>query len=220
MLCRASSRLVLLLVLVTPVLLQAQAKPNAEALARALQQRYQGIADFTADFSQSYRGGVLRTRTVEQGTVSIKKPGRMRWLYVKPEKKELVSDGQKMYLYIPQDRQVMVNDVSSDGTSALFLAGKGDISRDFAAAFVEPSPVVGTVALKLTPRRRQPDYEYLVVALDPGSLQIRGLVTRDTQGGESTLTFTNLKENQGISDKVFTFRIPRGVDVVNHAERN
>src|SRR6188768_4263719 len=98
-----------------------------DALAKDLQQRYQGIKDFTADFSQSYRGGVLRTRTVEEGTVSVKKPGLMRWEYLKPEKKEFVSDGRKTYLYIPQDRQVIVGEADATGTStsSLFLAGKG-----------------------------------------------------------------------------------------------
>jgi len=47
------------------------------------------------------------------------------------------------------------------------------------------------------------------------TLQIRALTTRDRQGGDSTLNFTNLKENQGISDKTFAFRIPRGVDVIS-----
>jgi outer membrane lipoprotein carrier protein len=222
---RAWPSLLVLLVSLTAGL-AAQTKPAADsrqpadALARALQQRYQGVKDFSADFSQSYRGGVLRTQTVEQGTVSVKKPGLMRWEYLKPEKKEFVSDGRKTYLYVPQDKQVIVNDADIEGvsTSSLFLAGKGDISRDFTAAYAD-TPVPGTVALKLTPRRRQPDYDYLVVALDPASLQIRGLLTHDAQGGDSTLTFTNLKENQGISDKVFTFRIPRGVDVVNNAAR-
>jgi len=199
----------------------AGARQSPDALAKALQQRYQGIKDFTADFSQSYRGGVLRTRTVEQGTVSVKKPGLMRWEYLKPEKKEFVSDGRKTYMYIPQDKQVIVGDADTNGvsTSSLFLAGKGDISRDFVAAFA-PAPVAGTVALKLTPQRRQLDYEYLIVAVDPATLQIRGLITHDSQGGDSTLTFTNLKENQGISDKVFAFRIPRGVDVVTNAAPN
>jgi outer membrane lipoprotein carrier protein len=197
------------------------ARPAPDVLARSLQQRYQGIKDFTGDFSQTYRGGVLRTRSVEEGTVTVKKPGLMRWQYLKPEKKEFVSDGRKTYLYIPQDRQVIVSDADAEGssTSALFLAGKGDITRDFTAEYAS-SPVPGTLALKLTPRRRQPDYEYLVVAVDPVSLQIRGLLTHDGQGGDSTLTFMNLKENQGISDKVFAFRIPRGVDVVNNAARN
>ena len=193
----------------------AQNRPSADALARSLQKRYEGIRDFSADFTHTYRGGALRTQTREQGTVSVKKPGRMRWIYVKPEKKEFVSDGQKIYSYIPQDKQVIVSSVPSDDeatTPALFLAGKGDISRDFTSVYVE-SPVSGALALKLTPRRSEPDYEYFVVAVDPTTLQIRALSTKDRQGGESTLTFANLKENTGISDKEFAFRIPRGVDV-------
>ena len=59
-----------------------------------------------------------------------------------------------------------------------------------------------------------------MVAIDPATLQIRALTTRDRQGGDSTLTFTNLKENQGISDKEFAFRVPRGVDVITDGTRN
>src|SRR5688500_8918622 len=200
----------------------AQARPAPDALAKSLQQRYQGIRDFSADFVHSYRGGVLRTQTQERGTVSVKKPGRMRWVYTAPEKKEFVADGQKVYSYIPQDKQVIVTDVPPDNqatTPALFLAGKGDIGRDFRAAYAE-NAAPGTVALKLTPRKTEPEYEYLVVAVDPATLQIRALTTRDRQGGESTLTFTNLKENQGIPDKAFAFRIPRGVDVITDGTRN
>ena len=206
---------VLAMLMATSVLVAGQSRPTADALARFLQQRYQGIRDFSADFTHTYRGGALRTQTREQGTVSVKKPGRMRWLYTKPEKKEFVSDGRKIYSYIPQDRQVIVSNVPSDDeatTPALFLAGKGDISRDFTAAYID-STTAGAVALKLTPRRSEPDYEYLVIAVDPATLQIRALTTRDRQGGESTLTFANLKENTGLSDKEFAFRIPRGVDV-------
>jgi outer membrane lipoprotein carrier protein len=208
------------LIAALPALASAQPRPSASDLARALQQRYQGIHDFSADFTHSYRGGVLRTETREQGTVEIKKPGRMRWVYTAPEKKEFVSDGAKIYSYLPQDKQVIVSTVPPDdqaSSGALFLAGKGDLSRDFTAEFVNPT-VAGTVALKLTPRRNEPDYEYLIVMLDPATLQIRALTTRDRQGGDSTLTFMNLKENRGISDKEFAFRIPRGVDVVNDAQ--
>jgi outer membrane lipoprotein carrier protein len=197
--------------------LAAQAKPTPEAIARALQDRYQKVRDFSGEFSQTYRGGALRTTTTEQGTVAVKKPGRMRWIYTKPERKEFISDGSKIYSYLPADKQVFVGLVPADdqaATPALFLAGKGDIARDFTASFAD-TPIPGTVALKLTPRRNEPDYEYFVVVIDPSTLQIRALSTRDRQGGESTLTFAKLKENQGISDRDFEFRIPRGVDVVS-----
>ena len=219
------TRLVLLVLsgcIASQVAIGAQTRPAPEVLARSLQQRYQGIRDFSADFVHNYRGGVLKTQTQERGKVTVKKPSRMHWTYTAPEKKEFVSDGVKIYSYIPQDRQVIVGSVPPNDearTPALFLAGKGDIVRDFTATYVDP-PVPGTLALKLTPRRNEPDYEYLVVAVDPASLQIRALTTRDRQGGDSTLIFSNLKENQRISDKEFAFRIPRGVDVITDGSPN
>jgi outer membrane lipoprotein carrier protein len=196
--------------------------PNADTVARALQQRYQTITDFSADFVHTYRGGVLRTKTSERGTVKIKKPGKMRWVYTAPEPKEFVSDGVKIYSHIPQDRQVLVSPVPADGdaaTPALFLSGKGDIARDFTAAIVE-SPVAGAVGLKLTPKKPEPQYEYFVVATSQPGLQIRALATHDRQGGDSVITFMNLKENQGISDKEFAFRIPKGADVITNGAGN
>jgi outer membrane lipoprotein carrier protein len=209
-----------LFALSTPFEAQTPPAPTPDALAKALQQRYQGIKDFSADFVQTYRGGVLKTQSREEGKVLVKKPGRMRWTYVKPEKKEFVSDGTKVYSYIPLDQRVIVSPVPpANETPELFLAGNGDIVRDFTASAAEPA-VPGTVAVKLTPRKRDPEFEYLVVSLDPKTLQIRALSTLDRQGGQSTLTFTNLKENTGISDKEFAFRIPRGVDVITNGQRN
>ena len=196
--------------------LAAQERPSPEALAKALQQRYQGVRDFSADFVHTYRGGVLRTQTTERGRVLIKKPGLMRWTYTAPEQKEFVSDGVKVYSHIPADKQVIVTALPPDDQAtspALFLAGKGDIVRDFIAGYVDAT-VPGTTALKLTPRRAEPEYEYLIVSVDPSTMQMRGLTTRDRQGGDSALTFTNLKENTGISDKEFAFRVPRGVEVI------
>src|SRR5689334_7489672 len=99
-----------------------QAPTAADALAQALDKRYRTIKDFTADFVQTYRGGALRTQARERGTVKIRKPGQMRWIYESPEKKEFVSDGHTIYSYFPADRQVMVNKIAPDmeaGTPAL-----------------------------------------------------------------------------------------------------
>src|SRR5215218_843491 len=67
---------------------------SAAALASRLQTRYDAIKDFTADFTQTYEGGVLRRKTTESGTLLVKKPGRMRWEYKAPEEKLFVADGR------------------------------------------------------------------------------------------------------------------------------
>jgi outer membrane lipoprotein carrier protein len=206
---------------VSPSVSGAQDQPAGE-LARALQRKYDGVRDFSADFVHAYEGGVLRKQITERGHVLIKKPGKMRWEYTAPETKTFVSDGVKMYSYIPQDKQVIVASVPAQDeatTPALFLAGKGDLARDFTSSLVQAPPGMpaGLRALKLVPKSPQRDYDWLILAIDPASLTIRGLVTVDAQGGKSTFSFANLKENVGLADKDFAFTIPRGVDVVQTA---
>jgi len=192
-------------------------------LARSLQQKYDGVRDFSADFTHVYRGGLLRKQLTERGHLLIKKPGKMRWEYTEPEEKLFVSDGAKLYSYIPQDKQVIVSSVPSDDAAVptLFLAGKGNLLRDFTVSFDDKATEVpsGARALKLVPKTPQPDYDWLVLIVDPSTLLLRGLLTTDAQGGTSKFSFTNLKENVGLADKAFTFRIPRGVDVVTQSTR-
>jgi outer membrane lipoprotein carrier protein len=197
--------------------------PTADTVARDLQRKYDRVTDFSADFVHSYRGGVLKQQATERGTLLVKKPGKMRWEYTAPEKKLFVSDGHKIYSYIPQDRQVIVGTMPRNDqapTPALFLTGKGDITRDFNAAFdkvAEAQP--GSVVLKLTPKRREPEYESLTLVVEPTTLALQMLITVDAQGGRSAFTFSNLKENVGVADKQFVFKMPRNVDVVTDGGR-
>ena len=201
-----------------------RAPADASALAARVEQRYVAIRDFSGDFVQTYEGGVLRTRTSERGTVSIKRPGRMRWIYTKPEQKEFVSDGSRLYTYLVADRQVIVSPAPGldDGTTpALFLAGQSHLTRDFVATYTElPGAAPGLIGLKLVSKAKDPEYEWLALGIDPTTLQIRHLVAADHQGGRSAFAFTNLKENRGLTDKDFEFRMPRGVDVVTNGPRS
>ena len=189
-----------------------------EELAGRIQSRYDGIVDFEAEFVQTYQGGLLRTKSTEQGTVAIKRPGRMRWVYTKPERKEFVSNGTKIYSYLPADKQVIVAPVPSDQTTpALFLTGRGHLVRDFTATFAElPDAPGGLIGLRLVPKKEDPEIESLILGVDGTSLQIRQLAATDRQGGRSTFLFNNVKENRRLSDKLFEFQIPRGVDVITN----
>ena len=211
--------------LVAALLTLTSSDRTAPELAQALQKKYDAVKDFSADFTHIYEGGVLRKQITERGRLIIKKPGKMRWQYSSPEEKLFVSDGVKMYSYIPQDKQVIVSAVPPEDeatTPTLFLAGKGSLTRDFSASLVDlPSGMpAGSKALKLVPKTHQQDYDWLVLVVDPVSLDIRGLATVDAQGGKSSFLFTNLKQNVGLADKDFAFKIPRGVDVVSATPRH
>ena len=197
----------------------APAGETASALASRLQARYDAIKDFTADFTQTYEGGVLRRKTTEAGTLLVKKPGRMRWEYKTPEEKLFVADGRKLYAWVPADRQVTVSALPADdapATPILFLLGRGQLTRDFTpsiAAAVAGAPA-DSLALQLVPKTAVPDYDRLTLVVDKATLGLRMLVARDSQGGTSTFVFSKLKENVGVPDARFSFTIPRGADVV------
>ena len=190
------------------------------ALAAKIQQRYNGIKDIQADFVQSYEGGVLRTKTTERGTVAIKRPGRMRCTYTQPEKKEFVSDGARLYTHLVADKQVIVSPAPGPDQAdipAMFLAGQSDLARDYTPSFTPlPGAATGLVTIKLVPKKKSDEYESIGIGVDPKTLQIQFLTAVDMQGGRSSFTFTNLKENRGLTDKQFEFRIPRGVEVISN----
>jgi outer membrane lipoprotein carrier protein len=196
------------------------AEPTAAEFATALQQKYERIRDFSASFVQSYAGGVLKKKLGEErGTLWVKKPGKMRWDYKTPDEKQLVSDGIKTYFYIPEDKQVYVASLPADDSVSariLFLAGKGNLARDFTPSLVvaPAGAPAGAKTLKLVPRAAQADFEWLMLFVEPGTLALRGLASTDAQGGTSTFVFNNVKENVGISDKLFEFKMPRGVELI------
>lgn len=195
---------------------------SAEDLQQALQQRYQLVLDLSADFTQTYEGGVLRSSLVERGHMQVKIPGKMRWDYRDPEPKVMVSDGVQMFVYLPEDEQVMVADVPTGDratTPALLLAGVGDFVNDFTAALdAVQDAAPDSYVLRLTPTRPEPDFEFLTLVLDSRSLAITRLIAYDLQGGVSTFSFSNLQENRNLSDTPFTFEIPRGIEIIHFNE--
>lgn len=192
---------------------------SPQDLQQALQRRYDLVLDFSADFTHTYEGGMLRTRLVERGTMLVKRPGRMRWDYREPERKLFVSDGERLYSYLPEDRQVIIGRLPDDDaatTPALFLAGAGDFVDDFTAtldAVQDPPP--DSYVLRLTPTRTERDFEFLTLVIDARTLAIVRLIAHDLQGGISTFVFSNLQENLGLSDTPFTFEIPPGTHVTD-----
>ncbi len=199
-----------------------QSPPAPAALARSLQQRYAAIKDFRAQFTQSVRGGVLRTVTTEQrGEVKIKKPGRMRWQYGPPDRHVFVSDGTRIYFYTPADRTVHTSAMPSGNdlsAAVLFLTGTGNLERDFTHTMPAAQPD-GEWHLTLAPKVRQEEFATLTLAVDRASLAFKGFTWVDHGGSQNTIRFQNLKENVGLKDAEFAFDIPKGAYVVSGGGR-
>ena len=101
------------------------AQPDVHAIADKVDQRYNHMQTLEAQFSETYSGAGM-TRT-ESGTLTLKKPGRMRWDYEQPRPKMFLTDGTTAWFYVPGERQVrrapvkQLDDLRSPGGE--YLAG-------------------------------------------------------------------------------------------------
>jgi outer membrane lipoprotein carrier protein len=196
-------------------LLSAQGAPSAQSLAARVQAHYSTVKDFTADFTLTQTSGLLPRPVVEHGQVKIKKPSRMRWTYASSDQNEFISDGSRFYSYFPKDKYVTSSPLPKGdeaSTALLFLAGRGDLTRDFVAT-VPDEMQAGEWRLILKPTSKQADFKTLTLDVDRTSLAMRGLTVVDDQGGVSKYRFDNLRENRGLTDREFEFSIPKGVEL-------
>jgi outer membrane lipoprotein carrier protein len=213
---RISAFLCLLLLLVhTNHLLAASEKVPVTEVVQQLQSKYQNMESLQASFSQSYQskrfsgGGIT-----ESGVVYLRKGGLMKWEYQKPERKIFISDGLFYFYYVPQDKQVVKTPVDnqSQQSPALFLAGRGNFAKDFKAQWADPRP--GSRLIKLTPVKPQPDFEYLIVDVDPTRNLVLRLLVVDSYDNRTEYKFTNIKENPPLPANFFVFSAPPGTDVL------
>ncbi|MEE9264432.1 MAG: outer membrane lipoprotein carrier protein LolA [Vicinamibacteria bacterium] len=192
-------------------------------IVERVQAHYDDIQDFEAVFTQSVIHRILHKTIEESGTVAFKRPGRMRWQYRDPEKL-LVTDGSKSYFYVPEDRQVIVSH-TQNGAMALapesplsVIMGETRLLDAFEVTDSDTEPTVGGSVLRLIPRRPQEDFEEAEIEVHPEDGQVMRISLLDYQGNRTEFLFEDIRENRGLSDSLFRFEIPPGVDILIASE--
>lgn len=204
----------------------APSPPNDESVQQIVarvQAHYDQLRDFEADFTQRVVHQIMHKTIEEYGTVAFKRPGRMRWEYEDPEKL-LVTDGETSYFYVPEDRQVIV---SHNPGGALALAPESPLSvimgetrlvDAFDVTDSDTPPAMGGRVLRLIPRRPQEEFREAEIEVNPTDGQVLRVSLLDYQGNRTEFFFENIRENRGLSDWLFRFEIPPGVDIVTASD--
>src|SRR5881296_666864 len=99
-----------------PLMAGPSVPADAVAEARAVEEALNGMKGMVASFIQTVESPGLPRPQVEKGTVYLLRPGKMRWEYEVPRGKLAVADGRKTYVYLPEERQVLVTPLDQEGT--------------------------------------------------------------------------------------------------------
>jgi outer membrane lipoprotein carrier protein len=191
---------------------------TGQTVMAEIQKRYETTNDFEAGFVQEYIGKVMKRVQKGEGKVYFKKKGMMRWDYRIPDQK-LISNGHTLWYYQPEEKQVFVSDVSKvlkEKTPLAFLAGEGDLRRDFdLVRFTESSSQKdATFVVELSPKEPNPALAKLTLTVDKKTYQVIQSDVFDELGNVTRTRFMDIKTNVNLSNSLFQFTIPPGTEVL------
>jgi outer membrane lipoprotein carrier protein len=207
----------------TLLLLGLPAGPAAaltlEEAVRGLEGAYGRMTDLRAEFVQTSFNKSLNATIPAEGTVFLKKGGKLRWEYREPTKQEIVSDGTTLWVYTPELNQVNTGPAPEAlaGPAGSFLAGLGRLREHFTVRFLnlaQPVDGEGNAVLDLSPKHPLPTLSRLILAVSPEGWEIRKAVVYDQFDNTVTMRFTRVAVNSGLSDRLFGFVPPPGVATV------
>jgi outer membrane lipoprotein carrier protein len=193
--------------------------PSLDDTIKNIEANYNKINDLKAEFDQTAFNKSLNQSIPAQGTVYLKKGGKLRWEFADPTPQQIVSDGKTVWIYTPALNQVNVGPAPEAlaGPAGSFLSGLGRVREHFNARFLnpaEPRDRDGNVVLDLVPKVTIPTMNRLVLSFDPRSWEVRRAVIYDQFENTVTMLFRKPAVNTGLADSLFTFVAPKGVATV------
>lgn len=189
--------------------------PEAGPVLEGLQNRYDGTPDFVADFTQETEVKTLNRKIHAAGTVYFKKPGKMLWRYTNPMGQLVLADGEFLYFYQPEDKQVLKTRLSKaflSDTPLSFLLGIGELKRDFQGTITGSEE--GAYVLRLSPKDGLGEIGRLFLGLEKKHLDILWARIVDAVENVTTIRFDNMQRGVGLKDSLFRLDLPKDVDTV------
>jgi len=171
---------------------------------------------FKAEFTQESTIKAMDITDFATGRMYVRYPGMMRWEYDKPEKQVIITDAKKLWIYRPADNQVMVGSAPaffSDGKGASFLSDIKLIRQKFKIS-LEQSKDDFFYELKLQPIEKTLDVTDIRLSVTKNTFTVIRIITYNSYGDENRIELLNHQFNVKLDDKLFSFDIPPGTDVL------
>ncbi len=176
-------------------------------------------SEFSAHFIQKSFLKAMDIMDQASGKVYIKYPGKMRWEYEKPDRQIFITDGEKLWVYRPDDNQVQVGKAPSffkSGKGASFLSDISLVRQKFDISLKtgqqdENDPFY---YLKLIPREKTLDITEILLMVSKQTFNVVQVISVDLYGDQNRIDLLNFAFGVNLDDSLFSFSIPEGADVL------
>ena len=174
-----------------------------------------GRAEFTQVVTSPPKDGKAARSKTSSGTFEFQRPGRFKFVYLKPFEQTIVADGKTLWLYDVDLNQVTQRAQSQalGSTPAALLAAAPDLQALRADFTLSSAPAQdGLEWVLAVPKTKDGQLQSVRVGFE--GQQMAALDILDSFGQRSLIRFTGLQVNPAMPVAAFQFKLPAGADVV------
>ena len=194
---------------------QSAAAGGMESLENFVKTAKSGHAEFTQIVTAPGRDGQAARSKTSTGSFEFSRPNRFRFDYRKPFEQTIVADGQTLWLYDVDLKQVTSRKQAQvlGSTPAALIASSPDLvalKKDFNLEAIADRD--GLQWVQATPKIKDGQLHSVKVGFRGNELASLDIL--DSFGQRSVISFSKMELNAGVAADSFQFKPPQGVDVV------
>lgn len=186
---------------------------DADKVFERLKDKYESIEALRAEFSQTMSSSYMDEEATSHG-VLVASGDKYR---VETEGQTLVTDGEVTWVYMPSQKQVLINDYSEDEQTFSVNEFLFNYEENFELSDVQKTTLDGEqhYVLSLEPKKDDAFFTEATLSMRDRDDVVTRLQVVDVNGTTMIFRLTNIQINPQLDSGVFSFTPPKGAEVVD-----
>ena len=184
-----------------------------EEILTAIEKKYAGKS-FEASFTQTSTLAALDVTEHATGMAYFSHPKKMRWEYLEPERHEIITNGKLLWIFRPEENQVMTGDAQAffkAGAGGAFLSDISLVRKNYTIRIKKTTPEFNEI--ELTAKIQTPDISSIMIRVLKKNNEIKQVITYNLYKDTTLFEFDNIHFKK-IDPGRFEFQIPEGSHVI------
>ena len=184
-----------------------QSDPKATAILKTISEEYKALQSMAVDFSL-----VIEIPEADKEIQSGKMVQKGQKYRMEMGGRELISDGNKLWMYLKDRNEVQINDVEEDDEESAIMSPndlfnmyeKGEYIYVLTNEFQEAGKTIQQIEFK--PTDRYSEYTKLRLTIEKGTNKVMRMKVFSKDGSKYTLNIDKLNANKKFGTDHFTFK--------------
>ena len=200
---RFGSIAVLLFLSILGVAAIAAAEPlSPVAGLEILRRGFAGVTDFTAEITQEKQLSLMKKKLTSTGIVRFRRSGSFFMETVSPYPSRLLLENSELTIYYPADKsRQKIPLPAEEGLGRWFAYLDKPITILPEGVQIQAERRGDTCTLRIAPQGTKGIRELTLLFRDDG--RIKRVIIEEQNGDRNSITFRNMKQNVGLTDKDF-----------------